>query len=124
MNYIRNLFRVLKIFDCFRKPLENQGFEWDYKFEWIKDEIIKEEKFIGVAIPQKTADIPATTKQSNFQTIRAPLLMQYQSRLSQQASQEKKRNSSYSKNNNNLNKQMTGFLAPKINTNKERTRKY
>ncbi|CAD8047076.1 unnamed protein product [Paramecium primaurelia] len=113
-NYIRNLFR-----EAFRK----QGYEWDYKFEWIKDEIIKEEKFIGVAIPQKTTDIPTTTKQSNFQTMRAPQLMQYQSRQSQQASQEKKRNSSYTKNNNQ-NKQMTGLLAPKININKERTRKY
>ncbi|CAK78811.1 unnamed protein product (macronuclear) [Paramecium tetraurelia] len=113
-HYIRNLFK-----EAFRK----QGFEWDYKFEWIKDEIIKEEKFIGVAIPQKTADIPTTTKQSNFQTIRAPLLMQYQQKITQQPSQEKKRNSSYSKNNNQ-NKQMTGLLAPKINTNKDRNRKY
>ncbi|CAD8137730.1 unnamed protein product [Paramecium pentaurelia] len=113
-NYIRNLFK-----EAFRK----QGYEWDYKFEWIKDEILKEDKFMGSAIPQRTVEIPTTTKLSNFQTIRAPLLIQYQSKLSQQASQEKKRNSSYSKNNN-LNKQMTGLLAPKINTNKDRTRKY
>ncbi|CAK61633.1 unnamed protein product (macronuclear) [Paramecium tetraurelia] len=141
-NYLRGLFK-----DAFKKI----GFEWDYKFEWIKDEsIVKTQQDIqsenklmimtqplqqqqqvvrqnGIESDKKIGNnshhLNINSQQQSGQ--RRP--QQQTNKASQQLSVEKKRTTSQTKQfiqSKELVKPVTQVLAPKIVTTKEPPRKY